>query len=400
MDMRKCVNTLDSSIDTAMFDASEIDIQSLIDGAESGGWFELPVDSDLPDAGRRLDDDKRSDMQREKAAIADGLRRIGKLDRARAVCDCCKRIFVHHYERGRTFEAPAECRDLVCPTGARTKARGHFRTMTAAIETYLDKNPGMQGVMVTLTLKNCTSMELAATVGKVIRAAGELMQRRAIKRAWPAWIRCLELTRNPETQEWHVHAHLCVFVDRAAYFKRNSPLFITVPKLRAMWRKQLKIDYDPVVDIRPMRGVTSPLGSEGRKSLCEILKYVLKPGTLVVERHGQPVLVGADELELYDAGDGQGVRLMDCVPLRAVCDALKSRRLIACSRNLQADTELDFTDDPDADAKAAMAEHVASLGRFLCTEEYLWQEHGRVAGYFLIDRSFDEPAMGGYAMPP
>jgi hypothetical protein len=213
-------------------------------------------------------------------------------------------------------------------------------------------------------------------------------------------VRSLELTRNPETREWHVHVHEIWFVDRAEYFKRNSPLFITTAKLSAMWRKQLKVDYDPVVDIRPLRGVTSPLGTEGRKSLCEVLKYVLKPGTLVTERNGQPMLIGADELELYDAYDGQGLRLMDCVPLRAVCDALKSRRLIACSRNLQADKELDFTDDPDADAKASMAEHVASLGRYLCTEEYLWQEHGRIVGYFLIGRSFDERAIGVFAMPP
>jgi plasmid rolling circle replication initiator protein Rep len=383
-----------------MFDVSETDIESAILIADCSGWFELPASSDLPDTGRRLDADRHTGMQREKAAIADGLRRIGKFDRSRAVGDCCKRIFVHRYERGRTFEAPAECRDLVCPTGARTKARRHLRTTTVVVETYLHKNPGTQGVMVTLTLKNCTSIELPATVGKVIRAAGELMQRRAIKQAWSAWVRCLELTRNPETQEWHVHAHLCVFVDRAKYFKPNSALFITVPKLRAMWRKQLRVDYDPIVDIRPMRGVSSPLGTEGRKSLCEILKYVLKPGTLVVERYGRPALVGDDELELYDAGDGQGLRLMDCVPLRAVCDALKSRRLLASSRNLQADKELDFTDDPDADAKASMAEHVASLGRFLCTEEYFWQQRGRDAGYFLVDRSFDGPARGAYAMPP
>jgi len=384
-----------------VFDETDFDLDALIGNAQTSDWFELPADSDLPDAGKRLDAEKRSEMQREKVMIAEGLKRIGKPERATAIQHCCKRIFVHRYERGRVFEAPAECRDLVCPTAARAKARRHLHTMTAAIENYLDQNPGMQGVMVTLTLKNCTSAKLPATVNKVIRAAGELMQRRAIKRAWLAWVRSLELTRNPDTDEWHVHAHLCVFVEREKYFRRGSPLFITVQMLRAMWRKQLKADYDPVVDIRPMRGVTSPLGDEGRKSLCEILKYVLKPGTLVVKRFGRPVLVGADTLELYDPGDGQGPRWMDCVPLRAVCDALRGRRLIACSRNLQADTDdLDFTDDPDADAKLAMAEHIEGLGRFLCTEIYLWQKRGRRSDYFLIARSFDEPGKGGFAMPP
>lgn len=161
-----------------------------------------------------------------------------------------------------------------------------------------------------------------------------------------------------------------------------------------MLRKQLKADYDPMVDIRPLRGVMSPLGDEGRKSLHEVLKYVLKPGTLMMTVDGRRVLYGLTSHELYDPGDGQGLRPMRCVPLRAICDALKSRRLMATSRNLEADEELDFTDDPFEGVKPR------DIGRYLYTEFYAWRSFGRDGDYFLVGLSFDESTGGGNAMGP
>lgn len=364
-------------------------------------WFRLPddeppvVDGDLPDAGKRLDDATQRRLARERQVIANGLDAIGRPERALAVRNCCRTVYVHRYARGRAIEAPAECRDLVCPTGARARSRRLAASTTATIEKFLDQHPGLQGVMITLTGgKTVPSHRLKAHVARNIRAFGELMQRVRLKRAVVAWVRALELTRNAHSGEWHVHIHACVFVDRAAYFRRNSPLFITVPVLRKLWQKQLRLDYEPVVDIRPLRGVTSPLGDEGRKSLREVLKYCLKPGTLVATVAGRAVLVGAETAELYDAGDGEGLRPMRHVPLRAVCDALKGRRLLATSRNLQGDLDLDFTDDP------APPRNAVNLGRYLCTEVYAWRLHGRDGDYFLVARSFDEPSSRRFAMGP
>jgi hypothetical protein len=370
------------------------------------GHWPMPPDDipdfgdELPDAGRTLEVRGKEDwraFQQQKEALARGLDEIGHPQRALALRRCCNSLVVHRFEHGRVVAGRAECRDLVCPTGMRARSRRLTASVCDSVEQFCARKPGLQGVMVTLTVRNCPSHELRATVGRIIRAYGELMQRVAIKRACQAWVRSVELTRNTETREWHVHVHAVWFVERAAYFKRNSPVFITVPKLRELWQKQLRLDYLPVVDMRPMRGVQSPFGEEGRASLREILKYVLKPGSLVEMRDGVPVLVGADETELYSDGDGEPPRPMRCVPLRAICAALKSRRLVATSRNLQADDSADFSDDPTVNASTLSA----TLGRYLCTEFYAWRVlPGRSGDFHLVGRTFDEPDRRGCAMGP
>ncbi|MGX7742340.1 protein rep [Rhodopseudomonas parapalustris] len=368
-------------------------------------WFRLPDDEapdfgDEPDAGKRLDNhgkERWAAWQRDKAPLSEGLNYIGKPERALALRNCCTRLVVHRYEHGRVVQNLAECRDLVCPTAMRSRSRRLLHSTKAIIKQYLEKNLVVQGLMVTLTGgKTVPSHQLPQQVNALIRTYGELMRSVMVKRAVKAWVRAIELTYNPQTEEWNVHLHAIWFVDRREYFKRNSPIYISQEKLAARWQKLLRLDYRPVVDIRPLRGVKSPLGPEGEKSLCEILKYVLKPGSLVVTVHGKPILVGRNTEQLYDDGNGEGLRMMKCVPLRAVCDALKSRRLFATSRNLQGNEDLDFTDDPDADAKATSV----NLGRFICTEYYGWRVRGRDSDFFLIGRSFDEPRIGGYAMGP
>jgi Replication protein len=370
------------------------------EGLNSPFW-ETPDNSEPPDCGdfteirKRFDDRTWRISRLAKLALAEGFEAIGKPERARALRNCCTCFGRRKYERGSVLQV-AECHDLVCPSGMISRARRHYHRLTTSISKYLDQNPGHQGLMVTLSpVKNCPSQELSSTVNKVIRVVGELMQRRPIKRAWRAWVRSLEITRNEQTLEWHVHVHLCVFVEVASYFRRNSPDFITVEHLKKMLRKQLKADYDPIVDIRRLRGVMSPLGDEGRKSLHEVLKYVLKPGTLTMIVGGRPALVGLNSHELYDPGDGKGLRPMHCVPLHAICDALKGRRLMATSKNLKADDEdLDFTDNPFESGKPR------DLGRYLYTEFYAWRSFGRDGDFFLIGLSFDECATEGNAMGP
>lgn len=350
-------------------------------------WFRIPAD-EAPEfdsvwqpTGRR---DYRA-LQLQKMAIAAGFRLMGNEERANALCNCGHTLRVHEYEHGRKHVIVNECGDLVCPTHMLARARRHYASLTARIERHLSKNPGHRGLMVTLTMKNSLSHELRHVVGKFIKACGELMGRKAVTEPVKAWVRALELTRNLETGEWHVHAH-CVWFVEAGYFRANSPLYITHKKLGKLWRKQLKLDYDPIVDIRPLRGVKSPLGPEGRKSLNEVLKYVLKPGSLVRKRGDHYELVGADSYELYDAGDGEGLRPMTCVPLRAVTEALRGRRLIATSRELQGD-DLDFRDDPRGET--------ADLGRYICTRVYVWRLRGRTGHYFLADTVFDGPGQAG-----
>jgi hypothetical protein len=100
-------------------------------------------------------------------------------------------------------------------------------------------------------------------------------------------------------------------------------------------------------------------------------------------------MVGAGHQELYDIGDGRGLQPHYHVPLRAVLDATKNRRMLSMSQNLGADDdvpELEFGEYPE-DVEPEETRGPRDLGRFICTEIYVWRVRGFDADYFLVGRS-------------
>jgi len=367
-----------------------------------GGLDELLADHwATPDIGKPLKQHRWRQLKAANMAVGEGLRDINKGERANAVLNCGHYFKVHHFEKG-SVPAPEmrECGDPACLLGQMRRARRHYGRYSPIVVAYLEKNPTLQALFVTLTDRTCPAHEFADQVDSILKDSARLKRRKAIKSVVKAWIGSLEVTINHETWEFHVHRHEIWFVDRS-YFRPGNPAYITQPQLKAAWRQTRRIDYDPVVDIRVLRGVFHPLGDEGKKSLSEVLKYVFAPSSLVKFIDGRAVLIGAKDYLPYDPGDGGGLRPMTNVPLRALSDGLRNRRLISCSKNLQgfdleAEADLDFGDELDN-----RADRYAGLGAYLCTETYVWRSQpGRMGNYYLVARTFDDPSNGRSAMPP
>jgi plasmid rolling circle replication initiator protein Rep len=354
-----------------------------------------------PDIGKPLRQQRWRLLKAANMAVGEGLREIDQEQRANAVLNCGHVFTIHHFEKA-SVAAPQmrECGDQACLLGQMRRARKLYGRYHPIIASFLEKNSTLQAIFVTLTDKTCPAHAFTEQVNGMLKDSARLKRLKAIKSVVKAWIGSLEITVNHETWEFHVHRHEIWFVDRS-YFRAGNPDFITQAQLKAAWRQTRRISYDPVVDIRVLRGVSYPLGDEGKKSLSEVLKYVFAPNSLVKFIDGRAVLVGAKDYLPYDPGDGKGLRPMKNVPLRALSDGLRNRRLISCSKNLQsldleADADLDFGDELDN-----RADRYAGLGAYLCTETYVWRSlPGRMGNYFLVARTFDDPSNGRSAMPP
>jgi|OM-RGC.v1.003549484 hypothetical protein len=358
-------------------------------------------ESDLPDAGKREGNEARRFRQLTKEVIAKGLDAVGKPELALRMRNCCTKIYKHIHENGVRFTAH-ECGVPVCPDRERRDARRHAASVERRIMKLMAKHPGSQALMLTLTFGRAVpAHELKTAVGDLIRDFPKLMLTAAVKRAVLAWVRKVELARNPVSWLWIAHIHALLIVP-AEYFWRERKFYIDQKKWAELWRKRRRLDYQPVVDVRVLRGVKAPMDAEGRKSLREAVKYDTKPSSLVIPRGGRPVMVGAGHKEPYDIGDGRGLQPHYHVPLRAVLDATKNRRILSMSQNLGADDddvpELEFGEYPE-DVEPEDARGPRDLGRFICTEVYVWRVRGLDADYFLVGRSFDEP-QGRLAMPP
>ena len=132
--------------------------------------------------------------------------------------------------------------------------------------------PTHRWLFVTLTVKNCQITELKETLTWMNKSWQRLTQ----LKAWPAegWLRSTEVTRGKDGSA-HPHFH-CLLMVKPGYFGKN---YIRQAEWVEMWRRSLRIDYNPVLDVQAVKKGQQPM-----QLVPELLKYCVKESDLVVDR--------------------------------------------------------------------------------------------------------------------
>lgn len=132
--------------------------------------------------------------------------------------------------------------------------------------------PEHRWLFVTLTLKNTPITELKET----LKAMNKGFQRLSQLKLFPAigWLRSTEVTKGRDGNA-HPHFHCLLLVPRS-YFGRN---YIKQSEWVEMWRKSMRLDYDPILDVRSVKE-----GSKPMELVPELLKYCVKESDLVADR--------------------------------------------------------------------------------------------------------------------
>lgn len=144
--------------------------------------------------------------------------------------------------------------------------------------------PTARWIFLTLTVRNCELSELRTTLSLMNKAFQRLSQRKA----FPAlgWVKSFELTRNKQDGTAHPHFHVLMMVP-AGYFKGQS--YINQEQWTQLWRHSLRVDYDPVVDVRAVKaksGIKAGHADPGVGlvvAIKETLKYTVKGEELVAD---------------------------------------------------------------------------------------------------------------------
>ena len=141
----------------------------------------------------------------------------------------------------------------------------------------LEDYPKARFIFLTLTVRNCDICDLRATC----KAMSQGWRRLINRKFFPAigWIRSLEITRNPQTGQAHPHFH-CLLMVTSSYWKKEN--YIKQDKWTQYWKEAMRLDYDPVVDVRAVKG------KDGSKygitsGILETLKYEVKEADLVAD---------------------------------------------------------------------------------------------------------------------
>jgi hypothetical protein len=326
--------------------------------ANDGGFGHSSSNTGVPEdlLEGKFDQSKYQARRQLADRVADAMFALGEdfEGRARRICDCGKLLEFDCYSVPDSFEifrVPVNgsfCRERLCPLCMWRHSRWLHVQLCQLMAAYLAANPDHQALLLTLTIKNVSAEKLRYAVDKLLKGFYKLFRYKRVAQAVPAWWRVLEITRNAESDELHPHLHIILMVP-PEYFRRSAGLYITQPEWVSKFRKAIKADYDPICDIRPLRGVGggAPLDEEGKKSLFEACKYVCEPGMFL-------------DVDLAD------------FPLREIHEAVHGRRLIGMSvslRNISDELSLQEEMPDDFQPADRLPEGATMIGR----ETYQWQ---------------------------
>ncbi len=143
-----------------------------------------------------------------------------------------------------------------------------YKVLPKIVEAY----PSHRWLFLTLTQKNAPITELRETLKQMNRGFQRLVQLKAFPGV--GWLRSTEVTRGRDGSA-HPHFHCLLLVQRS-YFGKN---YIKQDEWVEMWRKCMRLDYNPVLDVQAVKQ-----GSKPMELVPELLKYCTKESDLVADR--------------------------------------------------------------------------------------------------------------------
>ena len=154
------------------------------------------------------------------------------------------------------------CREKFCPTCAKRKSLKAYANGMKLSEALAED---YSFIHLVLTVKNCAADDLRDTIKMMNLKSSALFNSSMCKGVFLGVLRCLEVTVNTDSNEFHPHFH-CLVAVRHSYFK--SRYYISADKIRYAWADLIG-QSDSVIH---MSKVTQP-----DKAIAEICKYCVKP---------------------------------------------------------------------------------------------------------------------------
>jgi plasmid rolling circle replication initiator protein Rep len=169
------------------------------------------------------------------------------------------------------------CRVRHCPTCQWRKTLVWRARLISTLPKVVETYPKSRWLFLTLTVRNCPLSELRTTIAEMNGAWHRMVQRKQ----FPAdgFLRSLEVTRNPETNEAHPHFHVLMMVP-PSYFKGTN--YLSQQRWGEMWQSCLRVNYLPVVHVQTVKnkqGSDMPLIN----GILETAKYGVKEEDLMFD---------------------------------------------------------------------------------------------------------------------
>lgn len=126
-------------------------------------------------------------------------------------------------------------------------------------------------ILLTLTVRNVFGDELDKAITEMMEAWGRFRHYKRFMDSTVGFFRSMEITRNDKKRSpwygsYHPHFHVIVAVDKD-YFRGDK--YIDSDEWGSLWKKAMRVGYDPSVKVQAVRG-------DELSAVAEIAKYSVK----------------------------------------------------------------------------------------------------------------------------
>lgn len=187
--------------------------------------------------------------------LSESYERIGKEKKANRVYECGDFLQFAACPKGheKFLRRSNFCGVRLCPMcGWRRSLKVSHQVKKVAHHAVQDTK--IRWLFLTLTCKNVEGYELPNQFDVMRDSWKRLIETKVFKDNVLGFFRATEVTRNsdvlsPNFNTYHPHFHVVLAV-KPSYFTRN---YIKISDWVQMWRKAMRVDYDPIVDIRTVK---------------------------------------------------------------------------------------------------------------------------------------------------
>lgn len=191
--------------------------------------------------------------KRRSLLTAEHFKKAGLHNKAERMRDCATElVFKHTGEALKLYQAWF-CKVRLCPMCNWRRSLKIAYHNKRIVET-VNERENVRWLFLTLTVRNTDEETLPETISAMFEAFHRLTKYKAFKTSVKGFFRALEVTKNrePESESfgtYHPHFHVLLAVP-PSYFTRD---YIKQSEWTSLWKKAMKLDYDPIVHIQKVK---------------------------------------------------------------------------------------------------------------------------------------------------
>lgn len=166
------------------------------------------------------------------------------------------------------------CKSRLCSLCNWRRAMKHSSQTKKIIEEVVKQKPKARWLFLTLTVKNVyDGEELDKSLRAITQGFNRLVKYKKVAQNLIGFMRATEVTVNKIDNSYNQHLHVLICVE-PSYFN-STKNYITQKQWTALWKRAMKLDYDPVVDVRAIKP-KNKRKTDVQSAIDETAKYPVK----------------------------------------------------------------------------------------------------------------------------